>query len=188
MTGLVSRSLCVLMLFLVFATVGTAQAQEASWPVPVPEDVQTLDGIMRAYYEVVSGAEGDPSDWDRDKSLHIPEALVVITGGTADSLTIRPVTITEWHENSGPVRRSSFYEYEISREVRQHGSTVHVWSTYEWKSSLDGPIGGRGINSIEMVWDGSRYWITSWSFDGRGTPVPLEYMPNKVAGGLNGSR
>jgi hypothetical protein len=173
-------------LLLVLSTV--AAAQDTSWPVAAPEDVQTLDGIMRAYYEVVSGAEGDPSDWDRDKSLHIPEALVVISGGTADSLTLRPVTITEWHANSGPVRTSPFYEYEISREVRQHGSTVHVWSTYEWMSSPDGPIEGRGINSIEMVWDGTRYWITSWSFDGRGTPVPPKYMPDNVAGGPNGSR
>ncbi|MBO6574525.1 MAG: hypothetical protein JJ896_03840 [Rhodothermales bacterium] len=160
----------------------STSAQE--WPVPDSADVSTLDGIMRAYYEVVSGAAGSARDWDRDKSLHIPGALVVITGAVGDSVAIRPVTISEWHERSGPVQQNGFFEYEIARQVRQHGSTVHVWSTYEWKSTPDGPVGGQGINSIEMVWDGERFWITSWGFDGRGTPVPLEYLPQKPAGGL----
>lgn len=176
------------LLLLLGAAFSPAVAQESDWPVPAPEDVETLDGIMKAYYEVVSGAEGDPSEWERDKSLHIPDALVVITSSRGDSTIFRPVTISEWHANSGPTMTRSFFEYEISREVRQHGSTVHVWSTYEWRSSPDGPVGGRGINSIEMVWDGNRYWITSWSFDGRGTPVPLEYMPKSIPGSWNGSR
>ncbi|NNE68752.1 MAG: hypothetical protein HKN29_00160 [Rhodothermales bacterium] len=181
------RSL-LLTLLLAGSLSAPALSQEVDWPEAAPEDVETLDGIMRAYYEVVSGAEGDPAEWERDKSLHIPEALVVITSARGDSVVFRPISISDWHANSGPVRARSFYEYEISREVRQHGSTVHVWSTYEWKSAPDGPVGGRGINSIEMVWDGSRYWITSWSFDGRGTPVPLEYMPQDIPGAWNGDR
>jgi hypothetical protein len=170
-------------LFLGLASVMSASAQ-APWPVPVPSDVQTLDGIMKAYYEVVSGAEGEARYWDRDKSLHVPGAQVVITGTAGDSLAIRKVSIGEWHAQSGEVQGASFFEYEVAREVRQHGSTVHVWSTYESKSDPDGEVTSQGINSIEMIWDGSRYWITSWTFDGRGTPVPLEYQPQQVVGGI----
>ena len=167
---------------LVLALLVPASAAGQDWPTPAPEDVSTIDGIMKAYYEVVSGPAGSPRNWDRDKSLHIPQALVVITGTQGDSLVVRPVTIAEWHQQSGDVQQNGFFEYEIARQVRQHGSTVHVWSTYEWRPAPDAPVGGRGVNSIEMVWDGSRYWITSWSFDGRGTPVPQEYLPQHVPG------
>jgi hypothetical protein len=56
---------------------------------------------------------------------------------------------------------------------------THVWSTYEWRTTDDGSVGGRGVNSIHLVYDGSRWWITSWMFDGRNgaPPVPAEYLP-----------
>ncbi|MFT5143248.1 MAG: hypothetical protein ACI80V_000855 [Rhodothermales bacterium] len=169
---------------LLCAVAAIPASAQTPWPVPAPADVQTLDGIMRAYYEVVSGAEGEARYWDRDKSLHVPGAQVVITGAVGDSLAIRKVSIGEWHAQSGDVQRASFFEYEVAREVRQHGSTVHVWSTYESRSDPDGEVTSQGINSIEMIWDGTRYWITSWTFDGRGTPVPLEYQPQHVVGGV----
>ena len=37
-------------------------AQEAR-----PEDVSSVDGVMRAYYEVVSGPEGPVADAERDR-------------------------------------------------------------------------------------------------------------------------
>lgn len=181
------RPLASAVLFLLLAMPSVrAQTPSGSWPIPAPEDVQTLDGIMRAYYEVVSGPAGATMNWDRDKSLHVPGAQVVITQAAGDSLRINKVSISEWHASSGPVQQRGFFEYEVARQVRQHGSTVHVWSTYESRSALDGPVTGQGVNSIEMIWDGSRYWITSWTFDGRGTPVPLEYQPQQVVGPPSG--
>ncbi len=52
----------------------SVQAQERV--LPIPEDVQTLDGIIKAYYEVVSGPAGESADRARDESLHHPAALV----------------------------------------------------------------------------------------------------------------
>jgi hypothetical protein len=42
---------------------------------------------------------------------------------------------------------------------------IHVWSTYEWRNAEDGPVEGRGINSIQRYHDGKRWWITSWIYD-----------------------
>ena len=36
---------------------------------PRPEDVSTIDGMIKAYYEVVSGPAGRPRQWDRDATL-----------------------------------------------------------------------------------------------------------------------
>ena len=41
---------------------------------PRPADVSSIDGIIRAYYEVVSGPAGVAPDMQRDRSLHHPKA------------------------------------------------------------------------------------------------------------------
>jgi hypothetical protein len=45
-----------------------------------PDDVATIDGIIRAYYEVVSGPAGESADVERDRSLHHPDAWIAIGG------------------------------------------------------------------------------------------------------------
>ncbi|NNF59555.1 MAG: hypothetical protein HKN04_15065, partial [Rhodothermaceae bacterium] len=72
------------------------------------------------------------------------------------------------------------FEHEIHRSVQTHGAVTHVWSTYAWRTTEDGPVGGQGVNSIQLVYDGTRWWITSWMFDGRSDapPVPTEYLPD----------
>lgn len=144
---------------------------------PRPEDVSTLDGIIRAYYEVVSGPAGVPRQVARDHTLHHPDALVAITGLNASGEpTIRTMTLAEYH--GGPSEPAEgFYEQEIHREVQTFGSVTHVWSTYEWRREPDGAVQGRGINSIQLYFDGERWWITSWIFDSErpGNPIPPEY-------------
>jgi hypothetical protein len=143
--------------------------------------VVTLDGIIKAYYEVVSGPAGQPRDWARDSSLHHPEAQVLIVGSGADSRPIPQVmTLGNFHTRSNDLAESGFFEYEIHRETQIHGAIAHVWSSYEWRITEDGPVGGRGINSIQLVFDGVRWWITSWMFDGRSDapPVPPKYLPD----------
>ena len=42
-----------------------------------PEDVSTLDGILKAFYDVISGPAGQPRQWSRDRSLYMPEIRFV---------------------------------------------------------------------------------------------------------------
>jgi hypothetical protein len=143
------------------------------------EDVSTLDGIIRAYYEVVSGPAGETPDRERDRSLHHPDALVSIAGTNADGQPIlRTMTLDEYHDLSGGPRSEGFYEVEIHREVQRFGNVVHVWSTYASSTTPDGEPFTRGINSIQLFFDGERWWITSWIFDGTpGLRVPGRYLP-----------
>ena len=71
-----------------------------------------------------------------------------------------------------------FYEREISRKVEKFGSVYHVWSTYESRTSKTAPIIERGINSIELFYDGTRFWILGWFFDAerKDNPIPAEYL------------
>ena len=164
----------IIVLLLLSSTVANAQQT------PKAEDVSTLDGIIKAYYEVVSGPAGQPRDWGRDSTLHLPGAQVLIMNNDADGNPApRKMSLAEYHQRSSGISEAGFFEYEIHRETMQHGTVAHIWSTYEWTQTKGGPVGGQGINSIQLVHDGNRWWITSWMFDGRpnAPEVPKEYLP-----------
>src|SRR2546428_10652815 len=46
-----------------------------------PEDVATVDGIVRAYYDVITGPAGPPREGARDPPPHIPGPPLVPPGG-----------------------------------------------------------------------------------------------------------
>jgi len=145
-----------------------------------PDDVNTLDGIIKAYYEVVSGPEGVERDTERDHSLHHPDARAIITGvDEAGNPTINNMTLSEYHEGTRQNGNPAFWEHEIHRVTQRFGNVAHVWSTYAWYDTQDGPIKGRGINSIQLYHDGERWWITAWIFDSERSdnPIPSEFLP-----------
>jgi len=146
-----------------------------------PDDVTTLDGIIRAYYEVVSGPAGSLPEIARDHTLHHPGAKVSVTGvdGAGDP-TIVTGSLDDYYDRVGRgPRQAAFYEEEIHRQIQRFGNIAHVWSTYAYRSAPGGPTTGRGINSIQLYHDGSRWWITAWFYDSERAenPIPAEYLP-----------
>jgi hypothetical protein len=164
-----------------------AAAQEdepAPVTVPVvealPADVETIDGIVHAFYAVISGPAGQPRDWGRDATLYLEPMSFTIA--RVDPATGKPHarTISKQEfvdENDAWLVENGFTEREIHRETRRFGNIAHVWSTYEWTSG-DGET-GRGINGIDLFHDGSRWWIThaTWESEREENPIPPEYLP-----------
>ena len=144
------------------------------------DKVSTLDGIMKAYYDVVTVEKGGKVYYERDSLLHWPGALVGSAGvGKNGKPTFHSMSLKRFHELSDPgLERDGFYDKEISRKVEQFGSIYHVWSTYESRNKPDGPIIERGINSIELYNDGTRFWILGWFFDSerKDNPIPEKYL------------
>jgi len=147
-----------------------------------PDDVRTLDDIIRAYYEVVSGPAGETADRARDKTLHLPNALVGVPGqdeiGDPQLITM---TLDDYHDQSGGPRSEGFFEKEIHRVVQRFGNVAHVMSTYASSTTPGGEAFDRGINSIQLTWDGERWWIVSWIFDSErpDNPIPLHFLPGE---------
>lgn len=130
---------------------------------PIKEDVITIDGIIKAYYEVVSGPAGQTRQWIRDNSLHHEKALIVFTGEGNDQKPYAvAMDLNEFHSDIESYK-NGFWESEIHRQTEQFGNIAHVWSTYQTKRG-DGSQ-SRGINSIQLYNDGDRWWIMSWMFD-----------------------
>jgi hypothetical protein len=169
------------------ACVSIAQAQskspahvEVSTMEPRAEDVSSLDGLIAAYYDVISGPAGQPRQWSRDRTLYIPDIRFVSMAMGKDG---KPVAHTMSHQQfvdaSDPGLKDGFYEKEVHRETQRFGNIAHVFSTYESRQKADGPVIARGINSIEAFWDGKRWWIASaiWDEERPDNPVPAEYLP-----------
>ncbi len=160
-------------LLILFVSAMTSRAQNIY---PLKEDVSTLDGIIKAYYDVVSGPEG-PKQTERDRSLHHPSANIMISGvDKSGTRFLKHMTLKEYHDNSS---NAPFYEKEIHRVTETFGNITHVWSTYESRKTADGPVTARGINSIQLYNDGERWWVLSWVFDNerKNNPIPANYLP-----------
>ena len=146
---------------------------------PRPEDVATIDGMIRAYYEVVSIAPGKPRQWARDRTLYIPDLRFVSVGFSNGQPAVRTMDHQSYVDSSDAVMAKGFFEKEIHRVTERFGPIAHVWSTYESRLIENGPVAERGINSIELFWDGKRWWIANavWTGETKDNPIPPEYLP-----------
>jgi len=55
--------------------------------------------------------------------------------------------------------KQGFFEREASRQVERFGNIAHIFSTYESRHAKDDPKPfQRGINSIQLMYDGKRWW------------------------------
>lgn len=142
-------------------------------------DATSIDGVIDAVYEAISGARGVPRDWDRLRSLfHEDARLVPVIRGDDDQSTNRVLTLEEFIEIARPAfENDGFYESEVSRRIDRFAHIAHVFSTYEARRAKDEEPFIRGINSIQLVHDGKRWWILSitWDTERKGNPIPEEY-------------
>lgn len=180
-----AASAIALILSASFALSQTADKTHVDVPTiePRPEDVGSLDGIMKAFYEVISGPAGQPRQWSRDRTLYIPDIRFVSMSVGKDG---KPAAHTMSHQqfvdtSDKGLQQGGFYETEIHRNTERFGNIAHIASTYESRSKADGPVIARGINSIEAFWDGKRWWIASaiWDEERPDNPIPSQNLSGK---------
>ena len=115
-------------------------AAHPDWPKANPADVQSVDAILAALYDVISGPAGQPRDWNRFRSLFIPDARLIPvrhskTGTGAD---VVPYTPEQYQERATPLLEKGFFERGIHNTTESFGDIVHVFSTYESRHTKDG--------------------------------------------------
>lgn len=129
----------------------------------VSADVATLDGIIKAMYDVIAGAAGQPRDWERFHSLYAPGArLMPIVSPKGQPAHVRVLSPEDFRKRVEPIfEKEGFFERETGRKVEMVGSMAHVLSHYESRHEPGGEPFDRATNSLQLLFDGTRWWIVS---------------------------
>ena len=146
-----------------------------------PADVNSMDAIIAAVYDVISGPSGKKRNWDRMRSLFVPGARLIPTSSRpAGGYASRVLTVDEYITHAAPfLEKEGFYEQECARKTEQFGQIAHVFSTYESRHAAeDQKPFQRGINSIQLMNDGTRWWIVTifWQGEDEKNPLPQKYL------------
>jgi hypothetical protein len=176
------KILAIILSLFVFQTVmaQTTETKEAN-----PADVATLDAIMKAVYDVISGDAGEKRDWDRFRSLFHPSARMIPTGKNPNTGAVgaRALSPEEYVQRNEPFfAKEGFHEREVARTVETYGNIAHVFSTYEaFKTLSDKKPFMRGINSFQLLNDGKRWWVITifWQAETPDNQIPKKYLKSR---------
>jgi len=144
-----------------------------------PGDVDTIDHIIAAVYDVISGPAGQ-RNWDRFHSLYYPGAHMIPTRrDDKGAVTARIFSPDDYAKRSQDFfSKEGFFENSIANRVEQWNNIAHVWSTYESRHAKGEKPFARGINSFQLFNDGSRWWILTvyWEAEDPAHPLPEKYL------------
>jgi hypothetical protein len=147
------------------------------------KDVESIDSIMKAVYDSISGDAGVKRDWDRFRSLFHKDARLIPTGKNPETKVVgaRSMSPDAYIDQASPYfEKNGFFEREIARKTDVFGNIAHVFSSYASFKKLDDkePF-ARGINSFQLMNDGKRWWVVTiyWQGESPENPIPKEYLP-----------
>ena len=144
--------------------------------------VLLLDSTIKTLYAVISGEKGVERNWKQFKYLFKPDAKLIPSYKDKTGVyKVRYMSPDDYIKSSGKwLVENGFFEKEIHREVNTFGNITQVFSTYEaFKSESDEEAFMRGINSIQMLYDGERWWVVNiyWTQESYFNPIPKAYLP-----------
>lgn len=150
-----------------------------------PADVASIDAIMKAVYDVISGDAGKERDWDRFRTLFHKDARLIPSGKNAQTGVVgaRVLSPEDYiSRSSAALMKDGFFEREIARTIETYGNIAHVFSTYEtFHSMSEKKPFMRGINSFQLLNDGKRWWVISiyWQAETPENPIPKKYLKSR---------
>jgi hypothetical protein len=172
----------LLLTLLVFSVSAFTHAQEQTEK--YLEKVQSLDSTLETLYGVISGEKGEERNWDLFRYLFKPESrLIPSSKNKIGVYGVRFMTPEDYVTGSGKwLVENGFFEKEIHREEHTFGNITQVFSTYEsFHSKTETEPFMRGINSIQLLNDGTRWWVINiyWAQESEDNPIPDKYLPKK---------
>ena len=163
------------------AASAAAASTPRATPAARPADVASIDAILGALYDVISGPAGQKRDWNRMRALFAPGARLIPTGRRPDgTFNMRTWDVEQYITTAGTqLETNGFFEREIARRTERYGNVVHAFSTYESRRALaDATPFARGINSIQLWNDGQRWWVVTvfWEGERPDNQIPAQYL------------
>jgi hypothetical protein len=169
----------LLAVFVCFGSILNAQENTADYL----KKTKTLNSTIETLYNVISGEKGAARNWDLFRFLFHPDAKLIPSGKNKKGIIgVHFMTPDDYVNSSGNyLVQNGFYEVELHRETDTFGNIAQVFSTYEsYHSKSDKSPFMRGINSIQLLNDGNRWWILNiyWMQESEAHPIPKRYLPN----------
>ncbi|HLW87860.1 MAG TPA: hypothetical protein VKR57_05170 [Terriglobales bacterium] len=158
---------------------GLARAQSNTGTTVRPEDVASPSAVVKASYVAISGPPGQVLNLDRFRSLFLPQAQLVSVNMKDGQGTARVMTLQEFTDMvTARIGKDGHIEHEIAQRVDVYGNMANVWSSYESRKTPDDGQVMRGINSIQLMYDGKRWWISGaqWQHETGDAPIPAKYL------------
>lgn len=156
-----------------------ATSSGAVAPSARPGDVDSIEHIIAAVYDVISGPAG-PRDWDRFRSMYYPGARMIPSRrDDKGTITARVSSPDEYATRAQDYfSKEGFFENSVANRVETWDHIAHVWSTYESRHAKGEKPFARGINSFQLFHDGSRWWILTvyWESEDANHPLPEKYL------------
>ncbi len=176
-----TKILAIVLSLLAFQTVmAQTEIKEAN-----PADVSSIDAIMKAVYEVISGDAGQKRDWDRFRTLFYKDARMIPSGKnpTTGIVGARTLTVEDYITRaSTAMEKEGFFEREIARQSDSYGNIAQIFSTYaSYHKTDDKKPFVRGINSFQLLNDGKRWWVVTiyWQGETPENSIPKKYLKSK---------
>jgi hypothetical protein len=149
--------------------------EEAARPLPAfapkdlaplaPAEAGSLDAFIGSLYGFISGPAGQKRDAAKIRALFHPDCRFFISGNApGKGPVLRALSVEEFLARALPSWELGFFEQERARKVERWGNMAQVWTTYETRKTAEGPVFMQGINSLQMQWDGARWWVLSLHF------------------------
>ena len=156
--------------------VSTAIAQnlpQTQTPAPVCLVASTPEELPAALDAAITGSANRDRTCLRQLMAPDVRMMVVMPNG--------PVTLSLDDWIARQARRGDAYlgERQIKVQIERFGKIAHLWSTYEVRTTPDGPPLARGLNSVQAVFDGKVWKIIQvlWQNEDPGTAIPGKYLP-----------
>jgi hypothetical protein len=138
-------------------------------------DTDSIDSVIKAVYEVISGPAGTPRDWVRFKALFADGARLIPVRAAGPAVS----TPDEYAERAKPIfEKAGFYETELARKLETFGNIAHAFSTYESRRAPGEKPFARGINSFQLVKVGDTWKVMTilWDSERPDNPIPEKYQ------------
>src|SRR5690242_1536446 len=148
-------------------------------------DGSSVDAILAAMYQSVSHGPEEEPNWKRMHEIFLPVGVLIPPKRPdAQEFSVLDVDAFQDRVQKGMAAAkqrgdsTAFFESEIARTSQCFGRVCQIFSTYEGKHApSDAKPFVRGINSVQLVNDGARWWISSvtWDTEKPDNPIPAQY-------------
>ena len=155
-------------------------------------DLATVDGVVAALYQAVSFAPGSEPDWASLRTLLLPNAVIAQPVRGSDEVELLSVDafIGRFKEDldNFKMRETGFWETVARVEKTGFGRIAHCFVVFEPRTDpSSAEPAGRGVDSIELIRTGGRWWIAAITTEherpGRALPTTFESEVTAAAGG-----